>query len=65
MPNWCSNELTIFGIKEDMEVFMKENHSTASTEEWESSDEYEDNVGFRLSFNRALPIPGDAQYTQH
>ena len=59
MPNWCSNELTIFGIKEDMEVFMKENNST---EEWESEDEYEDNVGFRLSFNRALPIPEDAQW---
>lgn len=49
MPNWCLNDLTIVGSKEDLEKFYTENAST--------TERHGKTVPTVLSFNKAVPQP--------
>ena len=60
MPNWCSNELHIFGASEDIKHFMEVNKGLPAQyplTEWEKREGYTTPTEPRFSFNTLVPTP--------
>ena len=60
MPNWCSNELHIFGKSEDIKQFMEANKGLPAQyplTEWEKREGYTTPTEPRFSFNTLVPTP--------
>ena len=60
MPNWCSNELHIFGASEDIKQFMEANKGLPARyplTEWEKKEGVSIPTEPRFSFNTLVPTP--------
>ena len=60
MPNWCSNELHIFGESEDIKHFMESNKGLPARYEldkWEIERGYTHPKEPRFCFNALVPTP--------
>ncbi len=60
MPNWCDNELHIFGEPEDIKHFMEANKGLPAQyplTEWEKKEGYRIPTEPRFCFNALVPTP--------